>query len=73
MLFARSNASSGVRNVITLNTGSKISFEATRCVPPVGPAEADSLSPVTHHGAIVQGQRKRKNLFPLVAVFVTVN
>jgi hypothetical protein len=28
MLFARSNASSGVRNVITLNTGPKISSDA---------------------------------------------
>ena len=50
MLFARSNVSSGVRNVITLNTGPKISSDATRgaCVTPVrnvgGNAQLDCVN-----------------------------
>ena len=39
MLFERSNASSGVRNVITLNTGPKISSDATRCSSLAGAGE----------------------------------
>jgi hypothetical protein len=64
MLFARSNASSGVRNVITLSTGPKISSDATRDSSLTGAGEDVRLVlPKTDEGGRTgEGRRVKANL-----------